>query len=167
MDDVRAITPMRRGDNCPQSHDGFLGQAIAEVLLRGIAAQVFKRKNGEHDARPFRLYRCGLDRTNFCPGLEAIPFAEDGLDISRVGGIFSQRVANFSDGGVNAVIGVEVDVFPPQAHDDFFATDQSSIFPDQENQQIHGDAFQMYRFSATSQLISAYIQNELAKSHSL
>lgn len=158
---------MRRGDNCPQSHDGFLGQAIAEVLLRGIAAQVFKRKNGEHDARPF-LDLCHLDfRGNGSLALEAIPFAEYGLDILRLAGIVSEGIADLSDSGVDAVIGIEVKVLPPESLNNFLAADHPFLFPHQEDEQIHGDAFHAHCFSRASKFVPVYIQDKRSELHSL
>ena len=72
-------------------------------------------------------------------------------------------MTNFSDGGVDAVVGVEVDALPPQSLDDLLAADQSSIFPDQQDQQIHGDAFHAHGFPRPSQFITAHIQNELSE----
>jgi len=120
---------MRR--HLPQSHDGLLAQAIAKILLRRIATHVFKWKNREHDASAlrFNLHRQRLDSGGAnCLALETIPFAEHGLDVLRVAGVVSQRSADLSDGGVNAVIRVEVEVLPRESLNNFLAADQPSLF---------------------------------------
>src|SRR5271169_1238915 len=100
---------MRR--HLPQSHDRLLTQTVAEVLLRRIPAQVFKRKDREHDARSLGFYLRVVDLRHIRDlTLEAISPAQHGLDILRIPGVISQRLADLSDGGVNAVIGIEVEV---------------------------------------------------------
>jgi hypothetical protein len=99
--------------------------------------------------------------------IETIPSAKDGLDVLRVPRVISEGIANFSDGGVNAVISIEVAIFSPQSLNDLLAANQPSIFPDQEDEQIHGDAFHAHRFPGASQLIPAYVQDELSELYSL
>ena len=49
--------------------------------------------------------------------------------------------AEFEGERVDAVIGVEVNVFAPEAFDDLLAADQSAVRADQEDQEVHRDAF--------------------------
>src|SRR5262249_42309016 len=118
--------------------------------LRWVAAQVFERQHCEHDPRLFRLRPTGCES---CAAFEAVPLTEDCFDIFRLSGIIAERLTDLSDGGVDAVIGVEMEAFRPELPDDLFAADQLSIFADQQNEKIHGNAFQVDRRASASQLV--------------
>src|ERR1039457_5357253 len=152
----------------PQSHNGFLTQTIAEVLLRWIAAQIFEWKDREHDTRPFGFDLRPLDFGGIgCLALEAISLAQYGLDVLRIPRVVSQGITNLPDGGINAVIRVEVEILSPEALNNLLAADQSPFLPNQEDEQIHGDALHAHRFSGVSEFILACVQNERSELHSL
>src|SRR4029077_7996264 len=129
----------------PQSHDGFRAQAIAEILLRRISTQIFKRKIREHEPCPLdrrRLHHSGDDHLL----LEAISLAEHGLDILWMPGMVAESIADLSDRGIYAVIRIEVKILPPKSLDDLFSADQLSLFPHQQDEQVHRNTFQSHRF---------------------
>ena len=96
--------------------------------------------------------------------LEAVPLARHCLDVMRFLWVFAESAANLSDRSVDAVIGVEVNVFAPEAFDDLLAADQSAVLADQEDQEVHRDAFEAHRFPAASQFVSTYVQDEWSQS---
>ena len=77
--------------------------------------------------------------------------------------VVAQGIADLSNRGVNAVIRVEVKILAPQPINNFLATDQSSLFPDEQDEQIHGDAFQTHRLTGASEFIPSDIQYKPAE----
>jgi hypothetical protein len=65
-----------------------------------------------------------------CPALEAVTLAQHCLDMVRLLWVFAESATNLADRGVDATVGVEVDIFAPEALDDLLAADQSPIFAD-------------------------------------
>src|SRR6185369_13761150 len=120
---------MRR--HLPQARDCLFAQAIAQILLGGVAAQVFEGEYRQHDARRFCINFC---RQRNDSGLKAISPAEDGVYIFRVSGVISEGPANFSDSGVDAVLGVEVKALSPKLVDNFFPVNYPSISPHQQDE---------------------------------
>ena len=53
-----------------------------------------------------------------------------------------QGLADFADGGVDAVFGVDEDIFAPQTADDFLAGDDATLVLQKKDQQLHGDALE-------------------------
>src|SRR5262249_30974872 len=94
-------------------------------------------------------------------GFEPIAFALDCFDELRVPGTVSEGGADFSNGGIDAVVRVEVEAVSPEALDDFIPADQFSIFADEQDKQIHWDAFQVNHLTSASQLVSIQMQHEL------
>ena len=119
---------MRR--HLPQTHDRLLGETVAQIFLRWVAAQVFERQYCEHDPRLFWLPPAGCES---CAAFEAVPLTEDCFDILWLSRIITEGLSDFSDGGVNAVIGVEMKACSPELRDDFVAADQPSFSADQQN----------------------------------
>jgi hypothetical protein len=75
-------------------------------------------------------------------GYEAITFSGDGLDESRALGIVFQGLPDFPDRGVDAVLGVDEDIFAPEAVANFLAGDDAALLFGEQEEQFHGDAFE-------------------------
>jgi hypothetical protein len=57
--------------------------------------------------------------------------------------IVFQDLANLSDCGIDAVVGVKEDVLAPDPGENIVSTDQLPLSLDQQEQDLHGDSFQL------------------------
>jgi hypothetical protein len=73
---------------------------------------------------------------------ESIAFARYRVDKAGVVRVILQRLADFADGGVDAVFGVDEDILAPETVDDFLAGDAATLPLQKTDQQLHGDALE-------------------------
>jgi hypothetical protein len=78
--------------------------------------------------------------------------------LDRGGGL-----ADFADGGVDAVLGVDEDLGAPQALGDFGSSHEIAVVGCQENEQLHRPSFQLQVASGTGEFEAAGIQPEVAE----
>jgi hypothetical protein len=78
-------------------------------------------------------------------------------------GILMQGYADFADGGIDAVFGINKHVFSPQPLHDLLASDDTSILFGQQNEQFHGDVFELHNAAVAPQLEAGAVDLELAK----
>src|SRR5437899_8801877 len=64
-----------------EMRDDLLSQAVAEIFLPTVTAQILERKYHQHNARPFGASRCRPAFRCCYPRLEAVTFARDRLDV--------------------------------------------------------------------------------------
>src|SRR6516162_6920957 len=155
------------GGHLAKPRDGFLGQAITEVFLCRIAAQIFEWKDSQHDAGPlcFREQQRHSSRSSGA-ALKAITLARNGLNVQRVVRVLPKGPTNFSDRRVDAIVRVEVHAFAPEALDYFVPADQSPTLADQEHEQIHRDALQPNGLTQAGKFVAACVQDELSEANS-
>jgi hypothetical protein len=87
----------------------------------------------------------------------------DGLDKSRLIGIVFEDLADFPDRGIDCVIGIKEDVLAPKPFNDLFPRYQLARPPYKQEQDFHGDSFQLQRAAGTSQLVGSEVQFEFIK----
>ena len=68
-----------------------------------------------------------------------------------------------TDSRVSTVLGVQENPATPKAVHDFLARDEVGILFHQEDEQFHGEPFQLDRFPPTAQLITPWIQFEFSE----
>jgi hypothetical protein len=68
---------------------------------------------------------------------------------------------NLADCPIDAVVGVEEDAVTPDALNDLFAADELVSALDEEEQHLHGDAFQPERTARMAQFVGIQIQLEV------
>ena len=72
-------------------------------------------------------------------------------------------MANLADSSVDAVVGIEMKIFSPQALNNFFAADQPSILTGEKDQQVHGDALEAHWHPIARQFITADVEDKFSK----
>jgi hypothetical protein len=72
-------------------------------------------------------------------------------------------VANFADGGIDAVFGVDEDFRTPEAFGDFRPGDELAIAGGQQDEQLHRLAFELEASTGASELKAVAIQLEVAE----
>ena len=75
---------------------------------------------------------------------ESIAFARYRVDEAGVVRVVFQGVADLSDGGVDAVFGIDEDILAPETFDDFLAGDDATLALQKKDQQLHGDALEFH-----------------------
>lgn len=94
---------------------------------------------------------------------EAVALAGDGLEEARVVGVFAEGVADFADGGVDAVLGVDEDFGVPEGAGDLVARDEAAAGGGEKDEELHGLAFETQGRAAAAQLEARAIQLKLAE----
>src|SRR5271170_6896931 len=114
-----------------------------------IAARCFRAAGQPGRLSPHGLCRCRhevhswrLRRLTVFLGYKAITLTRDGLDKARTLRVILERLPGFPDRGIDAVFGVDEDLFAPETVDDFLAGDHAAIFFQEQDEQFHGDAFE-------------------------
>lgn len=96
-------------------------------------------------------------------GNETVAFPWNGLyEVGQIG-VFLQRGADLANRRVDAVFGVNENVFAPQAIDDFLPGDDVAVFFCQQDEQLHGNPLDLQGSTIASQLIASAIQLEFAE----
>jgi hypothetical protein len=112
----------------------FLGNPLRRhrSLLSFLGARKFA------GSRQWRLRFLLQDKRN-----ESIASARERLHKARLLGIVLQNPTDFADGAVDAVVGVEKDVFAPDPPGNFFAGDELTFLLDQNEQDLQRNALQL------------------------
>ena len=105
----------------------------------------------------------GTDRLKGDGSYEAIPFAGDGLDETRLFGIVAEDLPDFADGFVDAVLGIEEDVLAPDSVNDLFARDETTVALHQKGEELHRNFLEFEDALASSKLVAVLVQFELSK----
>jgi hypothetical protein len=103
----------------------------------------------------------------FCAdwGREAITFSGNGAEETRIFGIVFEGLAGFADSGVDAVVGINEDIFTPDGQEDFLSGDETvAVFGEQE-EQLEGNAFEFDETAGAAQLEGARVELEDFKSY--
>jgi hypothetical protein len=95
---------------------------------------------------------------------KAIAFGRYRLDVSRLRRIVSQGVAQLTDGGVQRVIDVQLEIASPYAFDNLLPEDELPLPLDEQEEQLHRDSFETERPFAPPELEVGGIELESAKS---
>ena len=74
---------------------------------------------------------------------EAVAAAHDGLHKARLFRVVAEGLADFADGGVDAVLGIDEDFVAPKAFGDFGARDEVAFAGGEEDEQLHWLAFEL------------------------
>ena len=94
---------------------------------------------------------------------EAVSLAGDGLNEAGIFGVVFERLADFADGGVDAVLGIDEDILAPDAVDDFLTGDDGSILFHQKQEQFHGDALQFQDAAFAAEFEARGVELKIAK----
>ena len=100
------------------------------------------------------LGRCDRGSAITIRGLadESVSLARHRLDEAGALDVLTQGSPNFADGGIDAVLGIDEYVLPPEALNDLLASNDLPIFFEKEEKQLHGDAFELQQLAVPSQL---------------
>lgn len=96
-------------------------------------------------------------------GNEAVTLTRNRLDEARFFGIIPERKANLADGGVDSMLGVNKNILAPEALDDFISRDEIPIFAREQDEQLHGDLFQLDRTTGTEKFKTVAVEGELVE----
>jgi len=91
-------------------------------------------------------------------GYKSVPSARDRLNKARLLRIISEHLPNFPDRGVDAVVGVEKYIFPPDSFDDLLPRNQLSSLLDQQQQQLHWNPLQLKQTARSPELIAVRVE---------
>jgi hypothetical protein len=92
---------------------------------------------------------------------EAISLSRDGLYEPGPLRIILERLTNFSDRAVDAVVSIEEDAIPPDSLDNLFSRDQLSSLLNQQEQDFHRNAFQPEHSISSAQFVGTRIELEI------
>lgn len=146
-------------------HDGWAVLDMCSIDMRPGRMSVAAGRESVH----FRdRYRMGiylehpidrLHHVHFCN--EAIAAANDRPNESRISRVVAQGCTQLVNRGVDAVLRFYKDTVTPQALVDNLPADQLSGVLEQQEQQLHGDAFYFQGHARSSQLAAIDIQLKL------
>src|ERR1700733_3008425 len=74
-----------------------------------------------------------------------------------------QRHTNLADGGVDAVLGIDKNIFAPKPFDDLLAGGDTAFFFRKQDQKLGGDAFQFLNPSVPPQFEAGAIQLKISE----
>ena len=94
-------------------------------------------------------------------GNESVSPAGERLDIARLLRIVLEHLADFADGAVDAVVGIEKDVFSPDLFRNFFARDELAFLLNQDEQDLQGNALEFQGTSKVAELEGSQIDLEI------
>jgi hypothetical protein len=77
--------------------------------------------------------------------------------------VIAQNSADFSNGGVNAVVDIEKDILTPKLVGDLLARYQLAAPLGQQDKQLHGELFQAQQAFTPSQPITGLVKCEIAE----
>jgi hypothetical protein len=75
--------------------------------------------------------------------------------------VIFERLSNFPDGGVDAVVCVKEDILAPDPFYDLLPRDQLTSLLDQQKQQVHWNPLQLEQTTRTPQLIAVRVELEI------
>jgi hypothetical protein len=73
-------------------------------------------------------------------------------------GIVLQDLPDLADGAIDTVIGIEGYALSPDSLDDLLARNQLASLLHQQEQEFHGNAFQLEHTVGTTQLVGAQVE---------
>ena len=91
---------------------------------------------------------------------KAVALASDGLHESGLLRVIAQSVSDFSDGGVDAMLGIDKDLAAPEMLGNFISGDELALSLHQQDEQFQRLSFELHRTAATRQFKAATIQPE-------
>ena len=94
---------------------------------------------------------------------ETVAFPGHGLEEAWVVGVFTENVANFANGSVDAMFGVDEDLGRPEELGNLGAGDEAAAGRGQEDEKLHRLAFEAQRRVAAAQLEALAVQIKLAE----
>ena len=104
----------------------------------------------------------GAGADYFHGGDKPVSPASHCLDKSRLFGVILEHLTDFADGCIDAVVGVEEDIFAPNLFDNLVPADELSVLRDQQQKKLHGDMLQLQWLARPAQFIGAEIELKLA-----
>ena len=116
-----------------------------EFERRGFDERGGKRWVGDNGA-----WHNALDRSN-----EAIAFSGNGAEKARIFGIVFEGLAGFADSGVDAVVGVNEDIFAPDGQENFLSGDEAVALLGEQEEQLEWNAFEFDETAGAAQLEGA------------
>jgi hypothetical protein len=96
-------------------------------------------------------------------GDEPVTLADDGFQDMGLVRVVPQSIAQFVDGGIDAVAGVYVDVVSPEALADLFSSDQPALILDEKNEKLQGVLFEFDHTIAAAQFVAPEVQFKIFK----
>ena len=139
-----------------EKSDSFLGKSVAQVLAFRGEPEAVERQHREPNSRTG-------SGDNLDGGNEAVAFACNRLDEFRRFGRVAQKLSDFANRTVNASFHVDKNVLAPKPVGDVCAGDELPVTLYQEDQELHEPALQLHRAALASQLVSRYVEFEVAK----
>jgi hypothetical protein len=94
---------------------------------------------------------------------EPVALTDDRLDEPRVFGVIAQRPPDFADGRVHCGVLVDEHIRSPEYGLNFSAIHEYASSPDEEDQYLHRNLFDLDTVSRARQRVRGYVQFELAK----
>ena len=94
---------------------------------------------------------------------EAVATASDGVEEAGLLGIVAENLADFADGGIDAVFGVDEDFIAPEAFSNFCASDDVAFASGEQDEQLHGLALKFEDSACTTQLEASTVQPKVAE----
>lgn len=94
---------------------------------------------------------------------ESIAFARYRVDKAGMVRIIAQGLADFADGGVDAVVGVDEDVFAPEAVDDCLARDHGTLAFGEQEKKFERNAFEFQSVAVTPQFEAFAVKLEFTE----
>jgi hypothetical protein len=94
---------------------------------------------------------------------EAIPLPNYGLKKSWLSWVIAKDESYLIDSSVDTTFRFTIDIFAPKALDDHLSGNQCAPASDQQDEQIHGDTFQLNRPTLAKQLVLPWVELEFAE----
>ena len=94
-------------------------------------------------------------------GYETVSPAGEGFDETRLLRIVFQDLTDFADGAVDAVVGIEKDVFAPDFLGDFFAGDELAFLLNEDDENLQGKALELDDTSGLAEFEGSQIDLEV------
>src|SRR5579859_1708068 len=94
---------------------------------------------------------------------QPVTLAENGLQNSRVLRVILQGHANLADGRIDSLPGIHKHIVSPKPLDNFFAGNQLAFLLGEENEEFHGNFFQLHRLALPPQFIAPKVELELGE----
>ena len=150
------------GEAVPKLRDQLLGEAVDEIVVRGIAGQVHERQHHQPGARR-RLARpdvAALQRPD-----EAIAEAGQRLDEPRLGGIVAEHRPQPLHDRVDAVLEVDRGAVRPQPLPDVLARHHVAGPIEHQRQELERLLLQAHRVGAAPHLAQAHVDGDATELH--
>jgi hypothetical protein len=96
-------------------------------------------------------------------GDETVTPADDGLDKLRIVGIVAEQVAELTDGGIDAVLGIDEDFARPEPIGDFAASDELTFPGGEQDEQLHRLALDAQGAAVAEQLERPAVEPEVTE----